>query len=229
MMSGLGETIAQIAVWALPVLLAVTLHEAAHGYVAWIRGDDTAKKAGRLSLNPMVHIDPFGTIVLPLLLIVLTGFAFGYAKPVPVDVRRLYNPRRDMILVALAGPGTNLALAFLGAALLPFAVAIGGGFGNWAVQMLHVMVFFNCLIAIFNMLPIPPLDGGRVAVGLLPYDLARHYAKLERYGFFIVIGGLFLLPMLSRELGLGFDPARSLLLVPSQWLYDGILSVLRLG
>ncbi|GAK32416.1 MULTISPECIES: site-2 protease family protein [Iodidimonas] len=224
-----GEIIARIAVWVLPVLLAITLHEAAHGYVALLNGDDTAKRAGRVSANPLVHIDPFGTVLLPLILIVLTGFAFGYAKPVPVDFGRLRHPRRDMILVALAGPGANLVMAIIAAVLLPVAGGIGGGFGNWLLNMLHVMVFFNCLIAIFNMLPIPPLDGGRVMVGLLPYALAWRYAQLERFGLFIVVGGLFLLPMLTRQLGLDFDPGRTLLLVPSQWLYDGLLATIRMG
>ncbi len=228
-MADMGTTIALIAAWALPVLFAVTFHEAAHGYVASFLGDDTARQSGRLTLNPIAHIDPFGTVILPLLLLVFVGFAFGYAKPVPVNAARLRHPRRDMIWVALAGPGANILLALAGALLLPVAASVGAPFGPWATQMLHVMVFFNCLIAIFNMLPIPPLDGGRVVAGLLPLSLARPYAQLERYGFLIVVGGLFLLPMLFRAAGIAFDPGRILILLPSQWLYDVFLSMIRLG
>jgi len=229
MFSGVGDSIAMIAVWALPVLLAVTFHEAAHGYVAHLLGDDTAKEEGRLTLNPFVHVDPFGTVLLPLVLLLFTNFAFGYAKPVPVDARRLGHPRRDMIWVALAGPATNLVLAVIAALLLPLAVSLSGGVGEWSYQMLRIMVIFNCIIAVFNMLPIPPLDGGRVAVGLLPIGAAQRFARLEAYGLFIVVGVLFLLPMLMRPLGIPFNPAYPLIIVPSQWLVDGIFAVLGLG
>jgi len=229
MFSGVGESIAMIAVWALPVLFAVTFHEAAHGYVAHRLGDDTAKQAGRLTLNPFAHVDPFGTVLLPLVLLLFTNFAFGYAKPVPVEANRLHHPRRDMIWVALAGPATNLLLAVLAAILLPLAATLDGGFGAWSYQMLRVMVIFNCIIAVFNMLPIPPLDGGRVMAGLLPHQAARRYAQLEPYGLFIVVGVLFLLPMLLRPLGIGFNPAYPLIILPSQWLVDGIFAILGLG
>jgi len=229
MFSGAGDTIAMIALWALPVLIAVTLHEAAHGYLANRLGDDSAKRAGRLTLNPFAHIDPFGTVFLPLVLLLFTNFAFGYAKPVPVDASRLRRPKRDMIWIALAGPGMNLAIALLAAILLPITLALEGGFGAWAERMLHIMIFFNCLIAIFNMLPVPPLDGGRVAVGLLPDGLAHRYARVEAYGLFLVVGILFLLPMLTQTLGIAFNPAYPLVLLPSQGLYEGILAVLGLG
>ncbi|MFQ5347082.1 MAG: site-2 protease family protein [Rhodothalassiaceae bacterium] len=226
MFSGVGETFATVAVWALPVLLAVTFHEAAHGFVAYRLGDDTAARAGRLTLNPFAHVDPFGTVLLPLLLILIGGIAFGYARPVPVNGARLHHPRRDMIWVALTGPGANLLLAVLAAMLLPLASMTGEGFGGWAVRMLHVMVFFNCVIAIFNMLPVPPLDGGRVLLGLLPPPLARRYARLEPVGLFLLIGILFLLPMLTSRLGIGFNPAVTLVFGPSQRLYDGIMGLL---
>lgn len=229
MFSGVGESIAMIAVWALPVLFAVTFHEAAHGLIAYRLGDDTALRAGRLTLNPFAHVDPFGTVLLPLVLLLFTNFAFGYAKPVPVDARRLRHPRRDMIWVALAGPATNLLLAVLAAMLLPLAASIDGGFGAWFYQMLRVMVIFNCIIAVFNMLPIPPLDGGRVMAGLLPQQAAWRYGRLEPYGMFIVVGVLFLLPMLLRPLGIGFNPAYPLIILPSQWLVDGIFAILGLG
>lgn len=225
MQNGLGELMATLAVWVLPVLLAVTLHEAAHGYVANLFGDDTAKRAGRLTFNPLAHIDPFGTVLLPALLIFTTGIAFGYARPVPVDARNFANPKRDMVWVALAGPGANIGLALLGAILLPAAITLPEGFAGWAQEMLHVMVFFNCVIAIFNMLPVPPLDGGRVAVGLLPDALAFRYARLERYGMVVIIGLLFLLPLLGQAIGIAFNPARALVFLPGQALYDLILGI----
>lgn len=232
MFSDLGGSIAQIAVWALPVILAVTFHEAAHGFVANALGDDTAKRAGRLTLNPLAHIDLFGTVLLPLFLILVSGFAFGYAKPVPVQVSRLGNPRRDMILVALAGPAMNIVLAVVAAIFLRM-VAEGGiaatGFEAWASQMLQAMIVLNCLLAVFNMLPVPPLDGGRVAVGLLPYHLARRYARIEPVGIFLVIGLVFLLPKLTAMLGIGFDPGRVLVWAPSFWLFEGMLAMVGLS
>ncbi|GAB4133633.1 MAG: site-2 protease family protein [Rhodothalassiaceae bacterium] len=224
-MSDLSSIIVAISVWALPVLFAVTFHEAAHGFVANALGDDTARMEGRLTLNPFAHIDPFGTILLPLMLLAFTSFAFGYARPVPVNPVRLGNPRRDMILVALAGPAANLLLALLAAILLPILATYGGVARDWAIQMLGVMVFFNCLIAVFNLLPIPPLDGGRVVHGLLPSALARRYTGLEQWGMLIVVGGLFLLPMLLRELGIGFNPANWLVLAPADTLYRGIMGL----
>lgn len=225
MHSGSGAVMAALAVWVLPVLLAVTLHEAAHGFVAHRLGDDTAKRAGRLTLNPFAHIDPFGTVLLPALLIFTTGIAFGYARPVPVDARNFADPERDMIWVALAGPGANIGLAFLGAMLLPFAGALPQAISGWAQETLHVMVFFNCVIAIFNMLPIPPLDGGRVAVGLLPGALARRFARLERYGMMLIVGLLFLLPLAGSALGIGISPATVLVFRPGQALYDMIIGL----
>lgn len=226
MQPGSGEVMAKLAVWVLPVLLAVTLHEAAHGFVAHRLGDDTAKRAGRLTLNPLAHIDPFGTVLLPALLIFTTGIAFGYARPVPVDARKLANPKRDMIWVALAGPAANIGLALGGALLLPLVGILPRAFGAWAEETLHVMVFFNCVIAIFNMLPVPPLDGGRVAVGLLPDALAWRYARLERYGMLLIVGLLFLLPLLTSSLGIGISPATVLVFRPAQSLYDTILGLL---
>lgn len=224
-MPDLSTIIVAVSVWGLPVLFAVTFHEAAHGYAAHLLGDDTARMEGRLTLNPLRHIDPFGTIFLPLILLVFTNFAFGYARPVPVNPLRLGNPRRDMMLVALAGPGANLLISLIAALLLPLLATFGGVAREWSVQMLGVMVFFNCLIAVFNMLPIPPLDGGRVALGLLPLPLARACARLEPWGMPIVVGGLFLLPMLLRELGIGFNPASWLVLTPADALYRGIMGL----
>ncbi|MBB4210344.1 Zn-dependent protease [Rhodothalassium salexigens DSM 2132] len=197
-----AQIVTQLTIWALPALLAITLHEAAHGFAAYRLGDDTAKRAGRLTLNPLAHVDPVGTILLPGLLMVAYflgagGILFGYAKPVPVDYRRFKNPRDDMAWVALAGPAMNIALALLSVLLITVLMPIGGAFASWAVNMLRVSVFFNCLIAVFNMLPIPPLDGSRVLAALLPPRWAWHYTRLDRYGFLIVLGLFFLPPLLS--------------------------------
>ena len=192
--------------WIIPVLLAITLHEAAHGFVAWRLGDDTAYRLGRVSFNPLRHIDTMGTVVLPALLLVMRApFLFGWAKPVPVNFGRLRQPRRDMVLVAAAGPAANLLLATC-AALLFHALAIfPATAATWLAHNLYHAILINLVLAIFNMLPLPPLDGGRVAVGLLPRSLAQPLARLERYGFFILIGIVFLLPMLGQRAGLDLD------------------------
>jgi Zn-dependent protease len=169
--------------WILPVLVAITFHEAAHAYVAYALGDDTAAKHGRLSLNPLKHIDLVGTVVLPSLLIVMRSpFLFGYAKPVPVNFRALAHPRRDMVLVAIAGPVTNIALVTLAAAALQFGHYFPAGAQDWLLRNLLNALAINVLLAVFNMLPIPPLDGGRVLLGFLPRPVAQRFAQLERYG-----------------------------------------------
>ncbi len=199
-----GHTTSQvlylISVWAIPAVLAITLHEAAHGFVAWKLGDDTAYLRGRVTFNPLRHIDPFGTIVLPVLLLFTGGFLFGWAKPVPVNFARLRHPRRDMVWVAAAGPATNLLLALISGYLIHVAVLFPETVSAWAVANLRNSILINVVLAVFNMLPLPPLDGGRVAVGLLPRALARPLARLERWGLFIIIGLLFILPMLSPSL-----------------------------
>ena len=188
--------------WVIPVLLAITLHEAAHGFVAHHFGDDTAWQLGRVSLNPLRHIDPFGTLVLPaLLLLSHAPFLFGYAKAVPVKFAQLRNPRRDMIWVAAAGPGMNLALAIAAALLLHAVPLLPAGIDHWFLRNLVNAININVLLAVFNLIPIPPLDGGRVAVGLLPNVLALPLARLEPYGIWIVIGALFLLPTIAAQMG----------------------------
>lgn len=180
----------QIAIWAVPVLFAVTVHEAAHGYAARSLGDDTAERAGRLSLNPIRHIDPVGTLLLPALLLLLKApFLFGWAKPVPVDFRRLRSPRRDMALVAGAGPASNLAMAVGWISLLWLYQTLGSPAGGWTLlrDMCTAGVAINVVLMVLNLLPLPPLDGGRIAVGLLPNRLALPLARLEPWGMWILI------------------------------------------
>ena len=186
--------------WVLPVLIAITLHEAAHGYVAWKLGDPTAKNAGRVTANPFKHVDPVGTLLLPgLLLLVRAPFLFGFAKPVPVDFSRLRHPKRDMIWVALAGPGSNVLLALLSALLIWLGSLVPGALGLWIVSNLENSIIINLLLAVFNLFPLPPLDGGRVAVGLLPRSLSWRLARLERFGLFRVRS-----PLLTKSIFLYF-------------------------
>ena len=180
-----------ISIWALPVLFAVVLHEVAHGWVADKLGDDTARWMGRLTLNPLKHIDPVGTLLIPVLLLIMQSpFLFGYAKPVPINWRKLRNPKRDMVLVALAGPLTNLALALASTAVLALAAVMPESM-LWFTKPLALMcqasIIINLVLFIFNLLPLPPLDGGRVAVGLLPGPMAYQLSQLERYGFIIIV------------------------------------------
>ncbi len=207
------------SIWMLPVLLAITMHEAAHGWAAWKLGDDTAKQMGRVTFNPLAHIDPFGTVILPAILIMAGGVLFGWAKPVPVVFSRLGNPRRDMVLVAAAGPGINIGLAIVSAISLYFVDLQRSLFDEWVARNLINSININLLLAIFNMIPMPPLDGGRIAVGLLPYKLAVPLARLERAGLFILIGLIFILPMLGSQLGLDLNIFG--------WLVGGPLEFLR--
>jgi Zn-dependent protease len=221
------EILIQASVWILPVLFAVTFHEAAHGFVAMRLGDDTALRAGRVTFNPFRHIDLFGTVLLPALLLIMSGgrIMFGYAKPVPVNFNRLKNPRRDMILVAAAGPGANIAMATAAAVAIHLSVAIPGVFGNWVGHNLFNAVWINVLLAVFNMLPVPPLDGGRVAVGLLPRGLARLLARVEPFGFAVILGAVFVLPWFGRYAGIDLDVFRWLVLAPAVQVTQLILSL----
>ncbi|MBL8473705.1 MAG: site-2 protease family protein [Rhodocyclaceae bacterium] len=202
----MDDTIARLALLVIPVVLAITLHEAAHGYAAKHFGDPTAWLAGRISANPLRHIDPVGTVAVPLVIYLLgsvaghPGFLFGWAKPVPVDLNRLRHPKRDMLWVAAAGPAANLAMAIGWALLFDLGGLLGGSsFRAPLIQMSAEAIRINLLLCVLNLIPIPPLDGGRIAASLLPSDAARGFMRLEPYGVYIVIG-LFMANVLDRVL-----------------------------
>lgn len=186
-----ATTIQKITIWILPVLLAVSLHEAAHAWMADRKGDSTARLLGRLTFNPLKHIDPIGTILVPTLMIIFTGFAFGWAKPVPVDARNLKNPKKDMMWVALAGPASNFIMALIWAFLLHISVMFVDSRSVISLFFLLMPVAgitINVILGVLNLLPIPPLDGGRIMAGLLSPRASLQYSKIEPYGFFIIIG-----------------------------------------
>ena len=208
----LNSTLYAVSVWVVPLVIAITFHEAAHGFVAHHFGDNTAWERGRVSFNPLKHIDPFGTLLLPaVLLLSHSPFLFGYAKPVPVNFRGLRNPRLDMVWVALAGPATNIALALCAAIAFHLVGYLPANAAQWVVDNLKNALVINVVLAIFNMLPIPPLDGGRVAVGLLPNVLAVPLSRLEPFGMLILIGVLIILPMAGSQLGLNLDVISAIL------------------
>jgi Zn-dependent protease len=201
------EVLQQISIWAVPILAAVILHEIAHGWVAFRLGDPTAAEAGRLTLNPLPHVDPMGTVALPLLLVAVgSPFVFGWARPVPVNFANLRSPKRDMVKVAIAGPLTNIVLAALSAGVFHLAGGWNAGAGGLA-HMALASVQINIVLAVLNMVPIPPLDGGRVLTGLLPRPQALALARIEPYGMVILMVLLF-----SGTLGQIIGPVRNLLL-----------------
>jgi Zn-dependent protease len=216
----------QVSTWLLPLLIAITFHEAAHAFVARHLGDDTASELGRVTLNPIKHIDPFGTVLLPaILLLSHAPFLFGYAKPVPVNFRALRNPRLDMVWVAAAGPATNILLAMFAALAFHFIGYAPDGAGQWTADNLKNALIINVVLAVFNMLPLPPLDGGRIAVGLLPDVLAFPLARLERFGMLILVGILIVLPMLGRQTGLNLDFISQILRASTNFVLGLILLV----
>jgi Zn-dependent protease len=223
---GLASMVYQASTWVLPVVFAVTFHEAAHGFVAYHFGDDTAWRAGRVTFNPLKHIDRFGTIILPALLILIRSpFLFGYAKPVPVNFGRLDRPRRDMVWVALAGPATNVLLA-IGSSLLFYGVdLVPPNPAQWLAANLIHSIQINAVLCVFNMLPLPPLDGGRVAVGLLPDALAFPLARLERYGMLILLLFLFVLPYVGEQTGYNLNILGWLIGAPTEALIRFVLAI----
>jgi Zn-dependent protease len=212
--------------WAIPVIIAITFHEAAHGFVAHQLGDDTAWRLGRVSLNPVRHIDPFGTILLPGMLLLLGApVLFGYAKPVPVNFGALRRPRRDMMLVAAAGPATNIALAVIASLAFHILGYLPGTAAEWLADNLRNALILNVMLAVFNLFPLPPLDGGRILVALLPKPAAIAVARLEPFGLLILIGLLIVLPLIGSQLGVDLSFVSHWLVTATRAIIKAILVV----
>jgi Zn-dependent protease len=219
-----GNAIYLVTVWTIPVIVAITFHEAAHGFVAHLLGDDTAWWLGRVSFNPAKHIDPFGTVILPGILLLLGApFLFGYAKPVPVNFRNLRSPRRDMVLVAAAGPAMNIFLAVLAALGFHLVGYLPVTAARWLADNLKNALILNVVLAVFNLFPLPPLDGGRILVGILPKAIAAPVARMEPYGLGILIGLLIILPMLGAQLGVNLNFLSHLIAIATGAILNAII------
>jgi Zn-dependent protease len=213
-----------VTIWAIPLVTAITLHEAAHGLAAHLLGDHTAWWLGRVSLNPLKHVDPFGTILLPgILLLLHAPFLFGYAKPVPVNFRALRSPRRDMVLIAAAGPIMNISLAIVAALGFHIVGYLPATTAQWLADNLNNAVIINVVLAVFNLFPLPPLDGGRILVGLLPKRVAASVAELEPYGLVILMALLIVLPLLSAQSGVDLRFISHGLTIATRAIIDAII------